>query len=109
MINHYILKYTHEFWDGTSIKLLGSHKDSMQFKLEAGPPGTEIMCRCDCCQKSQLPSLPDLLWYAPGYFILFFGKKTKWREEMDLLDTHAEQNKRQVHTADMISEGPELY
>jgi len=109
MINHYILKYTHEFWDGTSIKLLGSRKDSMQFELEAGPPGQRLCADVTAVKNLSCHPCLIFLWYAPGYFILFFGKQTKWREEMNLLDTHPEQNKRQVHTADMISEGPELY
>ena len=70
MINHYILKYTHEFWDGTSIKLLGSRKDSMQFELEAGPPGQRLCA--DVTAVKNLSGHPCLIFYDMHQDILFY-------------------------------------
>ena len=70
MINHYILKYTHEFWDGTSIKLLGSRKDSMQFELEAGPPGQRLCA--DVTAVKNLSCHPCLIFYDMHQDILFY-------------------------------------
>lgn len=79
--------------------LLGSCKDRVQFELKQVPLGQRLCADVTAVQKSQLPSLPGSFMICMHQDILFnsFGKQTKWREEMNLLDTHPEQNKRQVH------------
>lgn len=93
-------QYAHGFRSGTPMKLLGSLNSSMWCELETNPLRQRL--HAGVAASKHLSCHPCVVFcdMYQGVLIFFFWKQTKWREQMNLLDTHTHwtEHKKGIHS-----------